>query len=332
MGCAASRSLAEHAVAAKSKNAKRSVSSTAGTARQLPRVVRWLGSVWRPFPLVVISVSLTLLLFWPQLKKHSPDLSERDEYRLSWSAVEVTPPTKWIPKDFVVQVRERSDLSQQLSLLDDDLPVRLATAFSAHPWVSSVSRVRKLPRGVRVELTYREPILMVQTRRGLYPVDAEGVLLPPTDFSVDDVHLFPRVEGIRSPPQGPAGQDWGDRAVTGAAKLAHELTKGGQGRSAWQRFELEALFVLPQNGPVASVEDIIFGLRTRNGSRIIWGHAPGADGLEPTVPQKLKRLEEFVADNGGIEYLDEPVKLDITDWEVISWDILSTRGETRVIR
>ena len=218
-------------------------------------------------------------------------------------------------------------MPETFSLLQDSIVTDLAIAFAGHPWVAEVQSVTKRPGGVVVRLVYRRPTLMVQTSRGVYPIDDTGVLLPPTDFSAADAKTFPRLEGVRSTPQGPAGQPWGDPAVAGGARLAAELTRDRHGETAWGRYGLKTIVVLSPKESSGSEETDLYGLKTETGSRIVWGHAPGEDALEPTVEQKLKRLDSFLADNGSFESMPEPVVIDVHDWELIHWGVLS-RGNS----
>lgn len=291
-----------------------------------------MGALWRPLPLVVMSLSLSAAMFWPQIMSQLPDLSSQPEYQLSWSDIHISAPSRWIPINFAAQVQQQSELPETLNLLDPALAKQLAQAFAHHPWVSGVTSVEKRHGGVDVTLTYRKPVLMVQTPRGLYPVDIDAVLLPPADFTASDVELFPRVEHVRSTPQGPAGTLWGDDAVAGAARLAARLTQEDDHQTPWSRYGLSSIVVLSQPGPVSGVDDVLFGLITKTGSRIIWGHAPQADALEPTVEQKLERLDKYLADNGAFEYRNQPVKIDITDWEVIHWEVLTQSPGTGIVR
>jgi hypothetical protein len=63
------------------------------------------------------------------------------------------------------------------------------------------------------------------------------------------------------------------------------LTSGSDHETPWQRYGLQAIVIRSRPGPVANVEDVVYGLTTREGSQIVWGHAPGADALEPTIEQ-----------------------------------------------
>lgn len=283
-------------------------------------------------PLLALSLTLSGLMFWPHLARLLPDLTGRPEYRVSWSAIQVPPGGQWVPAEFLDEVRVLSDLPAELPLLDDALTARLARAFMQHPWVKDVTLVEKHPAGIRVMLTYREPVLIVQTPRGLYPVDGEGVLLPPADFTAADVDQFPRLARVKSTPQGTAGAAWGDPAVSGGARLAARLADSSDPLSPWKRYRFSSVIVVPRRGPVAEVEDTIFCLTTESGSQIIWGHAPEEDKLEPSVEQKLERLDKFLAENGGFEYQREPIRIDLTDWDVIHWDVLSRVPDSGAFR
>src|SRR5690606_40551676 len=172
--------------------------------------------------------------------------------------VDITQPGKWVPGDLLQEVRDQSELPAELSLLDESLVRRIASAFARHPWVESVTSVIKHSSGVKVELVYRQAVLMVRTPRGVYPVDSQGVLLPPEDFSATDVEQFPQLLEVRSAPQGPAGTGWGDEAVCGAARLADRLTRASDHETPWERYGLQAIVIRSKPGPVANVEDVVF--------------------------------------------------------------------------
>lgn len=311
-------------MAAKPRNAKsKAQPSSPAEPPKTSLLRRTIRGLWRPLPLLAISLTLSGVMFWPQMLRLMPDLSRRPEYQVPWSQIRINEAGRWVPLDLLDQVRAQSDLPPELPLLEDGLVRQLAAAFARHPWIEAVKSVVKAPHGVRVEVVYRQPVLMVRTPRGVYPVDAEGVLLPPADFSVTDVEQFPQVVQVRSMPQGPAGRSWGDEAVAGAARLAARLTSGSDHETPWERYGLQAIVIRSKQGPVANVEDVIYGLMTRDGSQIVWGHAPGADALEPSVDQKLQRLDKFLADNDRFDYLNQPILIDITDWELIRWDLLS---------
>lgn len=302
----------------------------AARPRLMTRIFRRL---WRPFPLLLTALALSVIVFWPELARRIPDLRSRPEYQLSWSRIEITPPGPWAPSQIVEQVRLSSGLPDPLPVLQDQLARTLAEGFARHPWVSEVRSVQATSPGrVRVELIYREPALLVRTQRGLYPVDAEGVLLPPSDFGPSDVERLPVVDGVRSIPAGPAGTDWGDQAVRGAARLARELQATGGRVSAWERFGIEALVIIAPDRPAESLDEVTLGLVTSAGSQIDWGRPPGADSLEPTIEQKLLRIEKYLPEYGSAGWSAPPVRLDVRQWDVVTQQELSREPQRGIRR
>src|SRR5690606_13887336 len=102
----------------------------------------------------------------------------------------------------------------------------LAAAWSRNPWIRDVKSVRVTGEpAVRLEVDYRVPaaFVFVESLQGLYPVDRDGVLLPPTDFGLSDTSRLPHVKNVSTVPVGPAGTFWGDPVVLAAARLAEVL-------------------------------------------------------------------------------------------------------------
>ena len=239
-----------------------------------------------------------------------PELSQRDEYLIDAAAIQVTAPPRMVPSNFVEQALRRSDLPDQMSLLDETLTRRVHDALLRHPWVAKVVSVSKQPSGrVVAELEYRHPVAMVEVERGVYPVDAHGTLLPPADFTVNDAKQFPLVIGVTSTPQGPEGTNWGDPVVNGAADLAVQL------ESSWEDFQLEKIQCrMLQPGMPQTFE-----LITRGGSRIVWGCAPSDPRPgEPNAEQKMQRLRKYLKHFGTFEKPAGPYRIDIRHWQEIS--------------
>lgn len=271
--------------------------------------------------LLVLSIGVTTVLFWPRIRNSLPDLSQRDEYRVRMADIEIGERPHWVPHDLVAQVIERSKLPAEMSLLDESLTRKVAEAFRRHPWVTGV-RVRKsVPGRVEVDLTYRQPVAMVRVKSGLYPVDAESVLLPPGDFAAAEVRQYPVIDGVESTPQGPAGTQWGDVAVEGAAQLAAVL------EPHWEEFGLAAIEVPRRKKAHVSSEEIVFGLLTPGGSRIVWGRAPqsGHPG-ELSAKKKIGRLEEYLRRYGNFDGPHGPYEIDIRHWQEISRRPLKERS------
>jgi hypothetical protein len=159
---------------------------------------------------------------------------------------------------------------------------------------------------------------MVEVKQGHYPIDARGVLLPPQEFSVADTRAYPAIVGVASTPQGAAGTEWGDPVVEEAAQLADELA------SCWKTLGLTAIVCPRTADSHARIDEGVFLLEARGGSRIIWGHAPGTDHPgELSTKQKIGRLEDYVKRFGGFDRPHGPYRIDIRHWRDISRTPLS---------
>lgn len=280
-----------------------------------------LRPLFRPGLLICLAIGVCVCAFGRKWLGMLPDLSKRDEYRITAADVQVTPPPRWVPENFVSQALESGGLPREMSLLDDTLVRRVAESFRRHPWVADVVLVKKSAAdGVAVELKYRQPVAMVAVPEGFYPVDAQGILLPPGDLSAADARRFPLIQNVTSRPAGSAGANWGDPAVLGAAKLAAVLQESPSGRDAgWKRFQLAAIRLGRSSGSATSLDDTILELATEGGSRIIWGRPPGTGHPgELTVEQKIGRLDRYVHDYGGFDQPHGPYEIDIRHWQEIS--------------
>ena len=251
-----------------------------------------------------------------------PTLSQRDRFKLTVDAIELTAASNWAPHDVALRVAAEHNQWKERSLLDRTLVADLAADFAQHPWIETVDRVEKTRQGrVIVQVTYRTPVAMIETIRGLLPVDANGVLLPSQDFSEAESKQLPRLEGIKSLPNGDPGQPWGDPIVAAGAKLCRELVPKGTLDSHWTHFGLKTVIAPPppKTAPTDIPEPLVFQLVTKgteqgnyqDGRLIIWGRAPGDDTLEPTVDQKLGRLDEYLNRFKSLELPEDGQVLDL---------------------
>jgi hypothetical protein len=251
----------------------------------------------------------------PWLYRQLPPLSSRDEYRLTLDKIVIDPaPVAPIPAELFEQVKKRAELPEKLSALDGQLPQRLAEAFALHPWIARVIEVRnEFPAAVKVTVEYRKPVALVQVPHGYYAVDGDGILLPPQDFTKADASEYIVIKGITSTPQNGAGHRWDDPALTAAAKLADLLAP------KWKQFQIASI-ITPRDVPVSSdMETLQFDLLTTNGTRILWGRAPGTQHPgELTPTQKLGRLNKYLAEFGSFDRPSGPYEIDIRRWQEIT--------------
>ncbi len=264
---------------------------------------------WSLSPRILGAGTLAMLfvVVIPAIPSLWPSVSQNAQFQMSVDRIDLTPATRWTPHDIVESVAKNHPDWSDRSLLESSLAADLAAAFAQHPWISKVDRVEKTRQGrVIVQVTYRTPVAMIETHRGLYPVDAEGVLLPPNDFSLAESDQLPHLRQIRSMPSGPAGTVWGDPLVLSGVKLCAALMPEGNLESHWERYGLEAIVapLAPSDTSGIAPEPPVFELLTRGGRRIIWGRPPGDDTLEPSATQKLDRLDSYIRQQKS---LDQPV-------------------------
>lgn len=218
-------------------------------------------------------------------------------YQVSARDIQLTPLPPWIHTDIKTEVLRDASLDGKLNLLDDELTKRLANAFSLHPWIAKVHRVSKHhPARVEVELTYRQPVAMVEVSGGLLPVDGDGVLLPSEDFSPNEAKKYPRVARIESLPSGSVGFVWGDTHVVGAAHIARVIG------DRWHKLRLYRILAPQRVGAASDVDAYTFELATHAGTRVIWGRPPGNEPTgEPSALEKIAVLEQLAQSTGSLD-------------------------------
>ncbi|MCU0961440.1 MAG: hypothetical protein MUF48_15195 [Pirellulaceae bacterium] len=293
----------------------------------------------------VIGIVVVLLLFvigtYVAWAKFGGDISRRSQYLLTVDSFEITPTPPWIRTDIRAQVMRDGSLST-LSVLDPDLTKRVVQAFELNAWVAEAVSARKRPGDtgpqVFVELRYREPVIMVRTRdprwKGdcFWPVDTEGVFLPPEDFSASQTRAYLRVEAGNTLPAGGVGMPYGDPAVSGAAKIASVL------KEVWAEMGLEWILVrreLPHDVaeppeplfvllPLGAPIDAVAG---RSAARPVgltpsgvgdmtlevrWGHAPGREAPgEASAAEKCAHLSQLVLQHGRLDRLPPSTLIDL---------------------
>lgn len=278
----------------------------------------WLAFLWGPGrPFVLAALLLAALLgawyaVWLTVRRR---VLSSDQYVVGPRQVQITPPPDWIQRDIRVEVFHNVSLDRPLSIMDENLAERVANAFSLHPWVAEVVRVRKRhPARLEVELIYRRPVCMVEVRGDLLPVDVHGVLLPHAedDFSPVEKSRYPRLVGIDAGPVGTEGEYWGDARVVGGAEVAAAL------REVWQELNLWKIVPSEPSAP-GLAEEPTYTLVTRGGTRIFWGRAPGTDAPgDLPAAEKIVRLRNYAARHGTLEGDGRPQEIDVYNLRVSS--------------
>lgn len=289
----------------------------------------WWERTFQPRRIGPLALLAVIGVIVPWIVRQLPDLRQQPEYQLPFSQIELDPaPSEAVPADLATRVQRRSQMPETVSLLDPVLPRTLAEAFAEHPWIERVIEVRnQYPAHVVVRVDYRHPVAVVLVQSGLYPIDGEGVLLPPNDFTPESVQHLIAVRGVATTPYAEAGKRWTDPAVLAAADLARYLGP------RWQELQLKAIIVSPAATADTPPEEIPLELETAGGSRILWGRAPDAQHPgELTGDQKLGRLEKYLAEFDRFDRPSGPYEIDIRHWEEISRKPLATPANTATRR
>lgn len=286
----------------RSVDTKSAASSTPGTWKD-----RILRVIFQPKFLLFVALAGAAFVIGPSLLRFMPDLSQRDEYRLATSQIQIPDPPRWVPVTLLDQIIEGGGLPAEVSVLDKGLAGQIAEAFRKHPWVQGEVTVRiSVPARIEVAFEYRRPVAMVEIHDGFYAVDDAGVLLPPRDFPASDVEAYPKIVGMSTTPLAGVGSPWGDARVIGASRIAVALTPW------WRDWNLASIVVPGRQTARQTYDDLEFVVTTRGGSRIIWGRPPGNDHpLEIADDEKIKRLKKFLALSQKGETLTEPWEVNI---------------------
>ena len=265
-----------------------------------------------PRPRVLLALVVVALLGWGIQRvwqQVAPSVIHRDRYLLTDGRITISPLPEWITGDIRSEVIEHAGLQRRLSVLDATFMQIVEDAFVLHPWVETVDKITKsYPPGVHVELTYRRPVAVVEmaSQHGVQfvPIDRYAVHLPANDVPEIRRRYLPRIGGIVARP--PAGQQWADERVTGAAELAVELAQ------FWEEFHL--VDILPSARPEIRGEHrfFVYNLISRGGTRIVWGPPPGANlPGEDDFQLKLSRLRQCVAEHGPLDSVRGPKVVDV---------------------
>jgi hypothetical protein len=246
---------------------------------------------------------------WFAWRHWGPQIVAKQEYVVTPEQISITPQPPWIHSDVKADVVRAGSLTD-LQLLDPDLALQVQQAFALHAWVAEVRRVRKrYPAEVMVELRYRRPVAMIKAASGGYwPVDAEGVLLPPDEFSSQQTRHYIRVLVENSQPDGPVGTPYGDQGVVGAARIADLL------HAHREQLNVDHMFVNAMRDDSGTPIEPVYELMTPTGTRILWGRAPGREGSgEVTGSEKVARLLALAQQQGPLASVGGAAEIDLRD-------------------
>jgi hypothetical protein len=264
------------------------------------RPVSWRRWLAQAAVLTAAMVAIFAGVIW--LGQYARDrISEDDRFQFAFADIDCQPPPGLERRAFLDEVLYHARCPERFSLMEAGLPERLKGYFAKHPWVARVDKVElQAPRGVHVQLTYRQPVLAVVVPRQLsgsgsgrrdqqWPlrgVDDEGVLLPKKAPLEKLPMLFDA-----PPPTARTDWHWGDAGVEAAARVAALLLPH---RS---HVEVEYLALSADGlvlwGSVYKLEVKPRWLIMLGNIKVLWG---GPDANGDRLPKaKLQRLLDALA-------------------------------------
>jgi hypothetical protein len=277
-------------VASKSK----ATAAQIAAAAPLRTAGAWLRGSRRNVLLVLISIGVLSFAALEAWRQYGASHAHVEAYMVGPQGIEVTPPPPWVRAGIKNEVIRLGSL-EQVSLLEIDTSRRVAQAFALHPWVHQVRRVSKhYPASITVDVAYRRPVAVVEVERGdqpgLLPIDRDGILLPPEDFSVAQVKSLPRIAVGTTFPAGSVGTAWGDDRVAAAALVAEVLCDD------WPHAPLYQIAALPAIAGSAN-RSTAFEIVARDGRRFGWGTAPSKEAAgEQSSAEKRLQLLKWIAE------------------------------------
>ncbi len=295
----------------------------------------WRESLYRPIVLFWLAVFCISPLIYAKVKTLQQQWQVNSQFALDESSFVFRNLPPGLPPDWQARVTTQLLSTGPLTFTQDDLAARLGRQLESLPWVKTVRQVKlQYPRTVEIDVDIRQPVAMVKIKTGYYPIDADAILLPPKDFTTEDVSKFPLIINSQTLPQGPAGIVWGDPGILGAAKLAAALlqplktSSDPKHLSAWQSWNLESISIDRPNLADAKLEDFNYRLHSQGGTQFLWGLAPGFEQpREPDPANKLQRLARFIHDMGPTSSYPQPLEVDLRAWQEITYQPLKKSSQ-----
>lgn len=189
---------------------------------------------------------------------------------------------------------------QEHSLLDPKVVLKVKDHFHSNPWIQSVESIQKRSAGLDVSLAFREPIAIADSLDGTsFAVDGEGFVF---DDSVLDYTAVARLKSgmlkINMPRLDLSScLPWHsvcDSRLPFATRLAAWVNEFKDEFGFYRVITYSSHQEQPEQGPILEIW-------TQNGTRVIWGHAPGLESSnEAEAVDKLAAIRQYVQKFGEL--------------------------------
>lgn len=274
------------------------------------------GALLHPATLYLGSSAIVLFLAISCWEKYSDRIVDADAMMLTHEKIKMTTQPTWIRSDLKQLVLGNADAPAYAapSIMDTSLIPQTVASLRSVGWIETIDRVQKSKSGLQIDLTYRQPVAVVEVSRTtvkgfkqakpvMLHIDRTGTLMGRGLSNRAGDFLLISIAQPMYMDQLIAWSQWQDVRVQKAAAISDAV------RDLWKPMGLYRLMTWRSQSN-ASDRRIPFQFWTnmgdKTGVRIIWGNAPGEElPGEAAAEVKIEALKAYVAKNGRFDAMKD---------------------------
>ena len=280
------------------------------------------GFLLHPATLYLGCSALVLFIAIGCWEKYSDRIIDARAMTLTPEKIQMTPQPAWVRADLKQLVLGNTGditpadnpMYDPPSIMDVSLVPQTVSALLSVGWIESIDHVEKSKAGLDIDLTYRQPVAIVevsrttvkgfkQTKPVMLHIDRTGTLMGRGLSESPDDFLLVSIDQPMYMDQLIAWSQWQDQRVQSAAAISDAV------REVWKPMGLYRLMTWRDQSN-ASDRRIPFQFWTKMGQKtgvkIIWGNAPGNElPGEATAAAKIEAMQAYVAKHGRFDEMTD---------------------------
>jgi len=240
------------------------------------------GTLLHPATLFLVATVLiigTAIFSWERYKNR---ILPPAHYQLTSDNLQITPQPSWTSPDLrsMIVGDQRQQDYQPRSIMDTDLVPDLANALNSVGWIENIDKIQKSRHGLDVQLTFRQPVGMVEINSMTMPkssvkdlkpvnlhIDRQGVLMDGPLSEQPGDHLLISIGNPQYMDQLLPWSRWQD-ALSGTLEAAWLLSFNNVSLSSQRNRPAHSLSTVDRAGPeIPRAFDLGQPSRRRNGKR-----------------------------------------------------------------